>query len=202
MVRITKVYTKTGDSGETGLVSGRRVPKTHPRIEAYGTIDELMSVIGIVRSFNSQKESSERREKFEVILQAIQQKLFDIGSQLATLPGDEYEGQVQVMRQDVEWLETVIDAMNAELSPLTSFILPGGSPLNAFLHQARTVCRRAEREVLRLRQQEVIGDAVVPYLNRLSDALFVFGRWVSSTLGEREVLWEAGKILPDWHWDS
>ena len=202
MVRITKVYTKTGDSGETGLVSGRRVPKTHPRIEAYGTIDELMSVIGIVRSFNSQKESSERREKFEVILKAIQQKLFDIGSQLATLPGDEYEGQVQVMRQDIEWLETVIDAMNAELSPLTSFILPGGSPLNAFLHQARTVCRRAEREVLRLRLDEDIGDAVVPYLNRLSDALFVFGRWVSSTLGEREVLWEAGKDLPDWHWDS
>ena len=202
MVRITKVYTKTGDSGETGLVSGRRVPKTHPRIEAYGTIDELMSVIGIVRSFNSQKESSERREKFEVILQAIQQKLFDIGSQLATLPGDEYEGQVQVKQQDIEWLETVIDAMNAELSPLTSFILPGGSPLNAFLHQARTVCRRAEREVLRLRQQEVIGDAIVPYLNRLSDALFVFGRWVSTTLGETEVLWEAGKILPDWQWDS
>ena len=202
MVRITKVYTKTGDSGETGLVSGRRVPKTHPRIEAYGTIDELMSVIGIVRSFNSQKESSERREKFEVILQAIQQKLFDIGSQLATLPGDEYEGQVQVKQQDVEWLETVIDAMNAELSPLTSFILPGGSPLNAFLHQARTVCRRAEREVLRLRRQEVIGDAIVPYLNRLSDALFVFGRWVSTTLGETEVLWEAGKILPDWQWDS
>ena len=202
MVRITKVYTKTGDSGETGLVSGRRVPKTHPRIEAYGTIDELMSVIGIVRSFNSQKESSERREKFEVILQAIQQKLFDIGSQLATLPGDEYEGQVQVKRQDVEWLETVIDAMNAELSPLTSFILPGGSPLNAFLHQARTVCRRAEREVLRLRLDEDVGDAVVPYLNRLSDALFVFGRWVSSTLGEREILWEAGKDLPDWHWDS
>ena len=200
MVRITKVYTKTGDRGETGLVGGKRIPKTHSRIEAYGTIDELMSVLGIVRSFNSKKEPSKRREKFEVILQAIQQKLFDVGSQLATLPGDEYEGQVQVKQKDIEWLEAVIDAMNKELSPLTSFILPGGSPLNAFLHQARTVCRRAEREVLRLRLDEEIGDAIVPYLNRLSDALFVFGRWVSSTLGETEILWEAGKDLPDWHW--
>ncbi len=200
MVRITKVYTKTGDRGETGLVGGKRVPKTHSRIEAYGTIDELMSVLGIVRSFNSKKEPSRRREKFEVILQAIQQKLFDIGSQLATLPGDEYEGQVQVKQKDIEWLEAVIDAMNDELSPLISFVLPGGSPLNAFLHQARTVCRRAEREVLRLRLDEEIGDAVVPYLNRLSDALFVFSRWVSSTLGETEILWEAGKDLPDWHW--
>ena len=200
MVRITKVYTKTGDRGETGLVGGKRIPKTHSRIEAYGTIDELMSVLGIVRSFNSKKEPSKRREKFEVILQAIQQKLFDLGSQLATLPGDEYEGQVQVKQKDIEWLEAVIDAMNDELSPLTSFILPGGSPLNAFLHQARTVCRRAEREVLRLRLDEEIGDAIVPYLNRLSDALFVFGRWVSSTLGETEILWEAGKDLPDWHW--
>lgn len=200
MVRITKVYTKTGDRGETGLVGGKRIPKTHSRIEAYGTIDELMSVLGIVRSFNSKKEPSKRREKFELILQAIQQKLFDVGSQLATLPGDEYEGQVQVKQKDIEWLEAVIDAMNDELSPLTSFILPGGSPLNAFLHQARTVCRRAEREVLRLRLDEEIGDAIVPYLNRLSDALFVFGRWVSSTLGETEILWEAGKDLPDWHW--
>ena len=200
MVRITKVYTKTGDRGETGLVGGKRIPKTHSRIEAYGTIDELMSVLGIVRSFNSKKEPSKRREKFELILQAIQQKLFDVGSQLATLPGDEYEGQVQVKQKDIEWLEAVIDAMNDELSPLTSFILPGGSPLNAFLHQARTVCRRAEREVLRLRLDEEIGDAIVPYLNRLSDALFVFSRWVSSTLGETEILWEAGKDLPDWHW--
>ena len=200
MVRITKVYTKTGDRGETGLVGGKRIPKIHSRIEAYGTIDELMSVLGIVRSFNSKKEPSKRREKFELILQAIQQKLFDVGSQLATLPGDEYEGQVQVKQKDIEWLEAVIDAMNDELSPLTSFILPGGSPLNAFLHQARTVCRRAEREVLRLRLDEEIGDAIVPYLNRLSDALFVFSRWVSSTLGETEILWEAGKDLPDWHW--
>ena len=201
MVRITKVYTKTGDKGQTGLVGGRRLPKTHPRIEAYGTVDELMSVIGIARCFNSQKEPSTRRDKFEVILQAIQQKLFDIGSELATYPGDEYEGQVKVGQEEVHWLEAVIDAMNKELSPLTSFILPGGSPLPAFLHQARTVCRRAERAVIRLSEEEPIGESIVPYLNRLSDALFVFGRWVSATLGETVVLWEAGKAIPDWHWD-
>lgn len=201
MVRITKVYTKSGDQGETGLVGGRRLPKTHPRIGAYGTVDELMSVIGIARCFNSQKEPSQRRDKFEVILQAIQQKLFDIGSQLATYPGDEYEGQVKVVAQDVNWLEDVIDAMNEELKPLKSFILPGGSPLNAFLHQARTVCRRAEREVLALSEQETIGTTIVPFLNRLSDALFVFGRWASATMGETEILWQSGKALPDWQWD-
>ncbi len=201
MVRITKVYTRSGDKGETGLVGGRRIPKTDSRIEAYGTIDELMSIIGIARCFNSQKEPSKRRDKFEVILQGIQQKLFDMGSELATYPGDEYEGQVKVEQQDAQWLEAVIDAMNAELSPLTSFILPGGSPLNAFLHQARTVCRRAEREVIRLSEKESTGDFILPYLNRLSDALFVFGRWVSATMGETELLWESGKTMPDWQWD-
>ncbi|MBF0279135.1 MAG: cob(I)yrinic acid a,c-diamide adenosyltransferase [SAR324 cluster bacterium] len=201
MVRITKVYTKSGDKGETGLVGGRRIPKTDSRIEAYGTIDELMSVIGIARCFNNQKEASIRRDKFEVILQAIQQKLFDIGSELATYPGDEYEGQVKAQSSDVKWLEEVIDAMNAELSPLRSFILPGGSPLNAYLHQARTVCRRAEREAIRLSEKESTGEIIIPYLNRLSDALFVFGRWVSATMGEEEILWQSGKALPDWHWD-
>ncbi len=201
MVRITKVYTKTGDAGETGLVGGRRIPKTHLRIEAYGTVDELNSVIGIARCFNSQKEPSKRRDKFELILQAIQQKLFDLGSELATYPGDEYEGQVKTAEKDVQWLEEVIDAMNKEIKPLTSFILPGGSPLNAFLHQARTLCRRAEREVIRLSEKESIGNHIIPYLNRLSDALFVFGRWVSATMGETEILWEPGKDAPDWHWD-
>lgn len=201
MVRITKVYTKTGDKGETGLVGGARLPKDHPRIEAYGTVDELGSIIGIARTFNSQKEPSIRRDKFDLILQAIQQKLFDLGSELATAPGDEYEGQIKVEATDVAWLEEVIDAMNAELQPLKSFILAGGSPLNAFLHQARTVCRRAEREILRLRAIDTIGEQVVPYLNRLSDALFVFSRWVATTMGETEILWEPGADSPDWKWD-
>ena len=152
MVKITKVYTRTGDSGITGLVGGKRLPKDHPRIEAFGSVDELNSVIGIVLSYLAQKEVSKRREKMESILEAIQQKLFDTGSELATLPGDEYEGQINIKAEDSEWLEEIIDAMNEELQPLKSFILPGGTLLNAFLHQARTVCRRAERDIIKLNQ--------------------------------------------------
>ena len=200
MVKITKVYTRTGDKGETGLVGGKRLPKTHPRIESYGTVDELNSLIGIVRCWNEQKEASVRRDKFELILEAVQQKLFDLGSELATFPGDEYEGQVVLKAEDVEWLEQVIDAMNEELPKLFSFILPGGSLMNAFLHQARTVCRRAERETLRLAAEEQVSDFCIAYLNRLSDALFVFGRWVSATMDETEILWEPGKSYPDWKW--
>lgn len=200
MVKITKVYTRTGDSGETGLVGGRRLSKTHDRIEAYGTIDELNACIGIVRSWNEQKTQSLRRDKFEQILEAIQQKLFDLGAELATYPGDEYEGQVTLQAHDVSWLEQVIDAMNEELPKLFSFILPGGTPLNASLHLARTVCRRGERQVLRLNETESVNPEVIAYLNRLSDALFVFGRWVSATMDEQEVLWQAGKDYPDWRW--
>lgn len=200
MVKITNVYTRTGDGGETGLVGGRRLPKVHPRIEAYVTVDELNSLVGIVRSHNDDKPAETRRDKFELILEAIQHKLFDLGAELATAPGDEYEGQVLMQPDDAAWLEQVIDAMNEELPKLFSFILPGGSAMNAALHQARTVCRRAEREVLRLSVDEPVNPHVIAYLNRLSDALFVFGRWVSATLGEREVLWEPGKSYPDWRW--
>ena len=112
MVKITKVYTRTGDSGQTGLVGGKRLPKDHPRIEAYGTVDELNSLIGIVLSFLEQKKASKRSLKLKLILKAIQQKLFDMGSELATLPGDEYEGQVNLQPEDVNWLEEIIDAMN------------------------------------------------------------------------------------------
>ncbi len=200
MVKITKVYTRTGDSGQTGLVGGRRIPKNHQRIEAYGTVDELNSILGLVLSFLVQKESSIRRKKLEMIIEAIQQKLFDIGSELATLPGDEYKGQINICADDIEWLEEVIDAMNEELKPLESFILPGGTPLNAFLHQARTVCRRAEREILRLNQIDLVNPEIIKYINRLSDFLFVSGRWVTETLGETEILWRPGKTKPDWTW--
>ena len=161
MVKITKVYTRTGDSGQTGLVGGKRLPKDHPRIEAYGTVDELNSLIGIVLSFLEQKKASKRSLKLKLILKAIQQKLFDMGSELATLPGDEYEGQVNLQPEDVNWLEEIIDAMNDELEPLKSFILPGGTPLNSFLHQARTVCRRAEREVIRLNQVDLVSLSLI-----------------------------------------
>src|SRR5690606_892410 len=201
MVKITKVYTRTGDGGETGLVGGRRLPKVHQRIEAYGTVDELNSLIGIVRSLNDSKEPSARRDSLEAILEAVSHKLFDLGAELATAPGDEYEGQVLVEARDAGWLEQVIDAMNEELPTLRSFILPGGSAMNAALHHARTVCRRAEREVLRLAQAEAVSPHVIAYLNRLSDALFVFGRWSSATLGAREILWEPGKGYPHWRSD-
>ena len=200
MVRINKVYTRTGDEGETGLVGGKRIPKEHLRIEAYGTVDELNTVIGLCGSFLSQKESSPHRDKLEMILEAVQQRLFDIGSELATLPGDEYEGQVKVSDEDTAWMEEVIDLMNDDLDPLKSFILPGGTPLNAFLHQARTVCRRAERTVLRLHRGENVSVSIRTFINRLSDFFFVCGRWVTVTLDEEEVLWVPGKELPDWRW--
>ena len=200
MVRITKVYTRSGDKGDTGLVGGKRIPKDHPRIGSYGTVDELNSIVGLCRSFLAQKESSVRRDKLDLVLEAIQQKLFDMGSELATLPGTEYEGQITLQPEDAEWLEEIIDAMNEDLEPLRSFILPGGTPLNAFLHQARTVCRRAERDVIRLSREEEVNPEVIKYLNRLSDFLFVAGRWVTATLGEQETLWQPGKAQPEWEW--
>ena len=200
MVKITKVYTRTGDAGQTGLVGGKRLPKDHPRIEAYGSVDELNSVIGLALSFLAKKEASKRREKLGLILESIQQKLFDTGSELATLPGDEYEGQITLQAENVEWLEEIIDAMNEELQPLKSFILPGGTSLNSFLHQARTVCRRAERDILKLNQIDLVNPEIIKYINRLSDFLFVAGRWVTETLGETETLWQPGKSSPDWSW--
>ncbi len=200
MVKITKVYTRTGDTGQTGIVGGKRLPKDHPRIEACGSVDELNSVIGLALSFLAKKEASKRREKLGLILEAIQQKLFDAGSELATLPGDEYEGQITLQAENVEWLEEIIDAMNEELQPLKSFILPGGTSLNAFLHQARTVCRRAERDILKLNQIDLVNPEIIKYINRLSDFLFVAGRWVTETLGETETLWQPGKSSPDWSW--
>ena len=201
MVKITKVYTRTGDTGQTGLVGGKRLPKDHPRIEAYGSVDELNSVLGIVLSFLVQKDASKRRDKLELILEAIQQKLFDLGSELATLPGDEYVGQITLQAEDSEWLEEIIDTMNDELQPLKSFILPGGTSLNAFLHLARTVCRRAERDILKLKQIDLVSPEIIKYINRLSDFLFVAGRWVTETLGEKGTLWQPGKSKPDWNWN-
>ena len=198
MVKITKVYTRRGDTGTTGLVGGKSLPKDHPRIIAYGTVDELNSVLGIVLSSLSVKEESIRREKLQIVLGAIQQKLFDMGSQLATLPGDEYEGQINLKQEDTEWLENIIDSMNEELLPLKSFILPGGTTLNSFLHLARTVCRRAEREIIKLNQIDLVSPEIIKFINRLSDLLFVTGRWVSEKMGEKEILWKPGKKNPDW----
>jgi len=197
MVRINRVYTRKGDQGNTSLVGGRSVPKDDLRVDCFGTVDELNCVLGIVRSANADKPQNARRDGFDRILQAIQQRLFDLGAELATLPDDRYDGQVTLTAADVSWLEQVIDTLNAELQPLESFILPGGGMVNAHLHQARAVCRRAERLTVRLAREQAVGEQVVPYLNRLSDALFVFGRWVAAALGEREVLWKPGLASDD-----
>ena len=200
MVKINKVYTRKGDGGNTSLVGGRAVSKGDPRVETFGTVDELNAVLGIVRCYNAEKPPSARRDGFDAILQAIQHRLFDLGAELATHPDDRYEGQRLISGEDVTWLEGVIDTMNAELPPLDSFVLPGGGALNSFLHQARAVCRRGERIAVTLSHHEEVGAQALAYLNRLSDALFVFSRWVAATMGEREILWEQGQQADDsWH---
>ena len=204
MVNINKVYTRKGDEGQTRLVGGVKIAKDHPRVEAYGTIDELISILGIVRNYNKQLPVSVRRDKFEVILQHIQQWLFDLGSELATPPGKlPKREKPDLSGERVKFLEEVIDKMNEELPALKSFVLPGGNPLSAFLHQSRTVCRRAERRIVSLARQEKISLSVIPFINRLSDALFVFARWAALNQGENEILWEPGMTdFPDWKWED
>jgi cob(I)alamin adenosyltransferase len=195
-IRITKVYTRHGDKGETHLVGGGRVAKDEPRIESYGTIDELNSVLGIVRAFNDAAPGSPIAERLDRILRQVQNELFDLGSELATPPDAAWEGMIRVGAEQIRVLERTIDECQADLAPLESFILPGGGPIAAFLHQARTVCRRAERDLVRLGRREPIGEHALGYVNRLSDLLFVLARWVSHHLEEPEYLWEKGLTLP------
>jgi cob(I)alamin adenosyltransferase len=192
-IRITRVYTRTGDRGETALVGGRRVPKDAERIEAYGTIDELNATIGLARVFNAERlAEAEGHRWLDGVLRRLQNQLFDLGSELATPEDAAYEGMYRVGDVEVRELERLIDECQKELPPLKSFVLPGGGRVGAFLHQARTVCRRAEREILRLSRVESIGDRPLAYVNRLSDLLFVLSRWVARRLGEPEYLWERG----------
>ena len=147
-IRITRVYTRTGDRGETALVGGRRVPKDSLRIEAYGTVDELNAILGLARVFNSERlEEGEAPRWLDETLRRLQNQLFDLGSELATPDDAVYEGMYRVGQADVTELEKLIDRCQKELEPLKSFVLPGGGRVGAFLHQARTVCRRAEREI-------------------------------------------------------
>jgi len=189
MARLTKIYTRTGDDGMTGLVGGRRVSKDSARIWAYGTVDELNSSIGMVRALNASEKSPVSR-KLDRTLAHAQNKLFNLGAELATLPGDIREGTPRVGRRDVIALEKLMDTLNKELGPLKEFILPGGCATSAALHQARTICRRAERFCVRLSRHEKIGEFTVPYLNRLSDALFVLARWANKSRGVEEVYWQ------------
>jgi cob(I)alamin adenosyltransferase len=193
MISITRVYTRTGDAGETALVGGRRVPKDSPRINAYGTIDELNAVVGLARVFNAERlEEGERHRWLDETLRRIQNQLFDLGSELATPPDAEYEGMFRMGEGEVSELERLMDECHKDLEPLKSFVLPGGGRIQGFLHQARTVCRRAEREVLKLARAEPIGEWPLRYVNRLSDTFFVLGRWVGKHMGEPEYLWERG----------
>lgn len=194
-MRITQVTTKTGDHGSTQLVGGQEIPKDHPRVWTYGTIDELNALLGVVRSQLGGAESeSGTLWRLDRPLRTIQNDLFNIGGLLATLPSDRWETQPRPWPDDVLKLETLIEGFNAELPPLEEFVLPGGPPIAAFLHQARTVCRRAERHLVTLyRCQEEDDESVLRYLNRLSDLLFVLSRWATLTSGQAETVWSRSR---------
>lgn len=190
MVKLNKIYTKTGDDGTTGLVSGPRRAKDDIRVTAYGTVDEANSTIGLVRLYTKDDE------KMDAVLQRIQNDLFDVGSDFAT-PGPDEELSYEPLRAtdaQVTWLETTIDDYNQHLEPLKSFTLPGGSPLAAHLHLARTVVRRAERCGVSLSRAEADTNPIaIKYLNRLSDLLFVLSR-VANENGATDVLWQPGQF--------
>lgn len=193
-IRLTRIYTRTGDKGLTALVGGGRVPKESGRLEAYGTIDELNTIVGIVRTLlpEYRKGLGTDYDWYSGMLRRIQNELFDVGSELATPADAEYEGMHKLSEAEAAQLEHEMDRMQEELEPLKSFTLPGGGKLNAFLHQARTVCRRAERVCWALKRVEPINDHLLIYVNRLSDHLFVQSRWVAKRLDEPEFLWDRG----------
>jgi len=182
----TKIYTKTGDTGDTGLFGGGRVGKSHPRVEAYGDIDELNAVLGMVRA-------AELMPRIDEVIVPIQRDLFAIGALLATPNPEKMREQLAKARVDndrIAQLERAIDDGESELEPLKAFIIPGGTPKAAVLHVARTVCRRAERRVVHLRREQPdIPQLVVIYLNRLSDLLFVLARVANRRAGAGEVTW-------------
>lgn len=187
---LNRIYTKTGDSGETLLASGERVPKDAPRIECYGTVDELNSFVGAAALAASElAQGTPAFGELARTLLRVQHELFNLGSILATTPENVHPRQARITDEDVAALERDIDRANAGLPPLRSFVLPGGSRLSVDLHICRTVCRRAERLLVAAARQEAIDAVNLRYLNRLSDALFVWSRWVNVQLGVPEVLW-------------
>ena len=188
-MRITKVYTRTGDAGKTRLAGGQQVWKDSLRVEAYGTVDELNASVGVVRVMNADVlDKYSAAGLLEEELRWVQNKLFDVGSILATAPGQTFKNMSQVAAKDVTRLEKLIDRCQKDLEPLKEFILPGGGKVSGFLHQARTVCRRAERLCVRLSREEPVDSTIIKFVNRLSDALFVLARWVAKTQGEPEYL--------------
>lgn len=183
---MSRIYTRTGDRGETGLFGGGRVPKSHPRVAAYGTVDELNATLGWVATLVDDPAITTR-------LEAIQGDLFTLGARLATPAGAASESHLpELPTGRPTELERWIDAAEEDLQPLTSFIVPGGSPAGASLHLARTVCRRAERAVVALAEEVEVQPLVTVYLNRLSDLLFVWARWVNQQAGQEETPWRGG----------
>jgi cob(I)alamin adenosyltransferase len=193
MVVLNRIYTRTGDGGETALGSGERVSKADTRIEAYGTVDETNTVIGLVRLHTKEAELA----LLDEMLGRIQNELFDLGADLCVPDrGQKLEWEpLRILPSQAERLEQEIDQLNEMLSPLRSFVLPGGVAAAAYLHQARTVCRRAERLMVTLKgvEGEVVSDAAMAYINRLSDFLFVASRWANVKAGDGDVLWVPGK---------
>ena len=188
MVYLSRIYTRTGDAGETGLGDGSRVPKTHPRVVAYGLVDELNSVLGLAVA------NGQLPEDVSGLIRSIQNDLFDVGADLCVPPfdGENPETSLRVVESQVTRMEKAIDRFNERLEPLTSFILPGGTPSAAFLHLARTVCRRVEIAVVGIPSDETINPQVVCYLNRLTDLVCVLAR-ICNDDGRGDVLWTPGK---------
>lgn len=184
-IALNRIYTKAGDKGQTTLAGGQRVPKDARRIECYGTVDELNAFTGMACV-----TARDVLAPLAVILRRVQHELFNLGSILATRPEDVHPKQARITMVEIEQLESEIDSMNAGLAPLRSFVLPGGSRLNTELHACRTICRRAERMAVALAREEQVPPEAIQYLNRLSDAFFVWSRWANQQLGVPEVLWE------------
>jgi cob(I)alamin adenosyltransferase len=205
MPRLTKIYTRTGDAGTTALVGGARVKKNAMRIETYGTADELSSAIGIARAELAEIRRARALDEAKAIdvagqldawLAWTQDVIFNLGSELATPPDKWRDGMPSVHEEDAQALERAIDHAQKDLQPLPNFIHPGGSPAAAHLHLARTIARRLERTLITLADEEPVSDDMRRYVNRLSDALFVWARWINHALGVDEPLWVAGARPP------
>jgi cob(I)alamin adenosyltransferase len=198
MPKLTRIYTRTGDGGTTGLIGGKRIKKDSLRIETYGTVDELSSAIGVARAaLHASAAKNARAARLDAWLAWTQDALFNLGCELATPHEDAREGNPRIRADDVAALERAIDSSQTDLAPLANFIHPGGSTPGAQLHYARTVCRRAERLAVTLLERENgVSPEALRYLNRLSDALFVWARWINDALGVPEHLWNPSSGPP------
>jgi len=196
MPRVTRIYTRSGDDGTTGLVGGQRVAKDSLRINCFGAIDECSSAVGLARRALAEHALRDRARTLDAWLAWTQDVLFNLGSDLATMPKDRWEGMPRIVQGDVDALEASIDGAQQQLEPLANFIHPGGSFAGGFLHLARTFCRRAERLIAALARDEPVEPVVLKYVNRLSDALFVWARWINRELGEPEHVWNSKTSPP------